>query len=188
MAPYDDTGHLHPGPAWVAPYIYDGNGDLIWSGVSLFERFKIWDFRVAKFNGTDMLTGISHVDDGGKIINNEYELARTLRWTPSWNLTNRHEFNVIENGSRALALTKEEFKKLSAAESKIAGHDGECKVNAQGLIELDITVDPPKTLFEWKAIDHIGLNETTFETANCTNNWDIQYVLFQLYQEDSSWR
>lgn len=89
-----------------------------------------------------------------------------------------HEFNVIENGSRALAATRHRHTELSLETSRTVGFEGRCKVRADGIKEIDITVDPPRILFEWVGIDHIPLSESVKfpEKTNdkCSGNWDIQ--------------
>ena len=65
------------------------------------------------------------------------------------------------------------------------GYEGNCGVAADGFMEVDITVDPPRVLFEWIGIEHIPLIETynnmmkekqNSEKINelCNDNWDIQ--------------
>lgn len=93
-----------------------------------------------------------------------------------------HEFHVIENGKRALTLTRDHWRELSLEESKTVGFEGRCKVMADGIEELDITVDPPRVLFKWVGIEHIPLNHSVQhykqERVNeeCSGNWDIQYA------------
>lgn len=169
---------LERGKPWIGPYIYDGNGDLIWAGSPLFDRFKVWDFRVAQYDGQDMLTGISHRDNAGIILNNNYEWVKSVPWAETWDGSNMHEFNVVQNGTRALVFTKETHQKVSTEKSMAVGFNGQCDVMGQGIKELDITVDPPKSVFEWIGTDHIGLDEVTYTPGSfsnmCTRNWDVQ--------------
>ena len=91
-----------------------------------------------------------------------------------------HEFNVVENGTRALAATRNRFTKLSLEKSRTVGFEGNCSVRADGLKEIDITVDPPRTVFEWIGIDHIPLNDSwpakhpDSVDKKCSDDWDIQ--------------
>ena len=142
------------------------------------DHFKLYDFRVAEFEGIDMLTGISHRDNGGLIFNSNYELVKTVSWTPTWATANMHEFNVVRNGSRALAATNEPHKKLSVEMSKTVGFEGKCEATVDGMKELDITVDPPRILFEWIGIDHMPLKESIIRPDKieslCKHNLDIK--------------
>lgn len=126
-----------------------------------------------------MLTGFSFRENAGMIVNSNYEFVKEVQWTPDIGHTNRHEFNLIEHGTRALVLTANKDYKVGRERSKAeAGFDGECVVEHQGLMELDLTVDPPKTVFEWNGLDHIGMDETTMLSKpieeRCTQNWDLQ--------------
>ena len=160
VSPYEDANKFERGMPWVGPYIYDDHGDLVWAGTPLMDHFKLWDFKVADFDGTDMLTGISHRDNGGLIFNSNYELVKTVTWTPVWEMSNMHEFNVVAHGSRVLVATKHERMKLSIEMSKSVGFDGRCEVTADGIMELDITGDSPRTVFDWRGLDHMPLSES----------------------------
>lgn len=142
------------------------------------DRFKVWDFRVADLGGVDMLTAVSHRENAGMIINKNYEFVREVAWERDFANTNAHEFNVVDNGTRALVLTAYRHVRLSTEKSATQGFVGNCEVEHNGMMELDITVDPPKVLFEWNGLDHISLDETTQRPSNitvlCSGEWDIQ--------------
>lgn len=130
---------------WVGPYIYDANGDLIWSGAPFMDHYKLWDFRVAKYHGADALSGISQRDNAGFILNNQYELVKSIQWSPRWSTSNMHEFHVGEDGKRVLVITKEERKELSVELSREMGlKKGRCEVTKDGIKELDITGQEPE--------------------------------------------
>jgi hypothetical protein len=178
LSPYEDANYQGRGQPWEGPYIYDGHGDVIWAGTPLFDHFKFWDFKVADFDGTDMLTGIAQRDNAGIVLNSNYEVVRNFSWTPAWATSNMHEFNVVEHGSRVLVATKEEHMKLSTELSKTVGYFGRCEITADGIKEVDLTVDPPRTIFEWRAIDHMPLKESIMRPHEierlCTHNLDIK--------------
>ena len=53
-------------------------------------------------------------------------------------------------------------------------------INTTGLLELDITTSPPKVLFNFSLIDHIGFDETTYATeailnTECWKGWDAHH-------------
>jgi len=179
VAPYEDLDRLERGKPYIGPYIYDGDGNLVWSGTPMFDRFKVWDFRVAQFGGVDMLTGISHRDNAGIVIDSGYEFVKSVPWSETWGGSNMHEFNVLEDGKRVLVFTKEDDKKASIEQSATVEYQGQCSIMDQGFKELDITVDPPRTLFEWIGSEHIALNETTVREGKvedfCQHDWDIHH-------------
>lgn len=58
-------------------------------------------------------------------------------------------------------------------------------MSADGFKEVDITVDPPRILFEWIGIENLPLKESVIHRPvekikeACEKNWDIQYVFHQ---------
>lgn len=89
-----------------------------------------------------------------------------------------HEFNIIDNGRRVLVATKEERYPLSLETSRTIGFDGRCKVTADGFQDIDISVEPPRVMFEWRGIDHMDLEEAVMRPEKveklCSHNWDIK--------------
>ena len=149
---------------------------MIWAGSPLFDHIKFWDFKVADFDGADMLTGIAQRDNAGIVLNSKYEVVRNFFWTPAWATSNMHDFNFVEHGARVLMATKKEHMKLSIELSKTVGYFGECEVTADGIKEVDLTDDPPRNVFEWCAIDHMPLRESIIRPQEierlCTHNLD----------------
>ena len=88
-----------------------------------------------------------------------------------------HEFNVVAHGSRVLVATKHERMKLSIEMSKPVGFDGRCEVTADGIMELDITGDSLRTVFDWRGLDHMPLSESINRPDEidrlCTHNLDL---------------
>ena len=109
---------------------------------------------------TDMLTGISWRDNAALFWNNHYEIVKSVSWTNEWDHANMHEFNIVEDGTRALAVTRNRWTNMSLEESKTVGYDGHCVVRADGIREIDITVEPPKITWDWLGIDHIPLKDS----------------------------
>ena len=178
IAPYEELDQTERGKPWVGPYIYDQNGELVWSGAPLFDHYKSFDLRVAKVDGKDMMTVIYPRENAGLIVDSTYEFVKSIVYSETFDNSNMHDLNVVDNGKRALVLTKDTHKPLSKEMSKAVEFDGNCSVRADGLKELDISGSKTKTVFEWNGTDHIGLEETTFHRGTidkmCNNNWDIQ--------------
>ena len=160
--------------------MYDQNGELIWAGTPLFDHFKSFDLRVATVNDTDMMTVIYPHDNAGVVVNSKYEIVQRVVYSETFAHSNMHDFSVIQNGARALVLTKDVHKTVSGDKARVVGQT-ECHVHEDGLKELDITGGQTRTIFEWNGTDHIGLDETTMRPKEmaelCQNNWDIQYVI-----------
>jgi hypothetical protein len=174
------VGGTDRGEPWVGPYIFDQDGELIWSGAPLFDHFRSFDLRLAEVNGQMMLTVIYPHDNAAIVLNSSYQLIQRVVHSDRWEFSNMHEFNVVKNGSRALVLSKNETQQLSWKELEPLNFSGRCTVRADGLKFLDISLAPPKELFAWKGIDHISIEETLPSRGNigelCDDDhgWDIQ--------------
>ena len=184
IAPYENINKLFKGKPWEAPYIYDGYGELIWAGGPFMDYYMVNDFKVSRYNDTDMLTGIMFRDNAALFLNSQYELVKSVNWTSEWEHANMHEFHVIRDGTRALTITRNRNTSMSLEESRTVGYDGHCMVQADGFKEIDITVDPAQVLFEWTGIDHLDLKDSLIKIHNrttehikevCEKDWDIHH-------------
>lgn len=154
--------------AWVGPWIYDSNGELVWSGAQMFGGFNVKDFKVSNVNGVDMLSGIythKHVD---VLLNDKYEIHKEVAVGSGRSSINIHGFNTVDNGTHALAMTLRHAW-ASSQESKGVGFDGQCRVLFPGFEEYNTTTW--EQTYEWNAEGHIRLDEV-FVEANCTRWWD----------------
>lgn len=182
VGPYIDIGSRERGEAWLGPHIYDQTGELVWSGAPLFDHFMGHDFRIAQVGGVDMLTVVYSHNNSGVILDKNYRIIRDVGYSDSHMHSNFHDFNVVEDGTRALVLTRDEHTVLSKEKTKVIGFDGECIVRGDGMKYLDITTSPPRTLFAWNASDYLELNENFFrpdrglldEYCSGKKMWDIQ--------------
>ena len=180
--------------AWNGPHIYDQEGGLIWSGVPMFKRLNIYDFRLAEVNGEMMPTLIFTEKANGLILDRAYNIQHTVDMfgmeLPQWLLdqigsrhtTNMHDFNVIDNGERAIMLTKV-YENATRAQSKAIGFDGECTAKYQGFKEVDVATS--EILFDWSSHGNIELEESTYFPDSleemCNGNagpggWDIEHL------------
>ena len=174
VAPYKDLKQ-ESYSAWNGPHIYDGHGELIWSGSPMFEHYNTYDFRASDYDGKHMISLITHKDEAGFLIDSTYQIQKTVNMTsnvPDWALdkmrnertANMHEFYVIANGTRVLMLTKV-FEHTSVEESKTVGFDGNCTAKWEGFKEVDLATG--EVLFEWNGHGHIRLDEGTIQPGLC---------------------
>ena len=56
IAPYEIVTQVEPANGWVGPYIYNSDGQLIWSGAPMFGRWNVFDFGLASVQGEPHLT------------------------------------------------------------------------------------------------------------------------------------
>ncbi|KAK3047787.1 hypothetical protein LTR09_010762 [Extremus antarcticus] len=180
--------------SWNGPHIYGQDGELIWSGSPMFNNLNIYDFRLAEVGGKMVPTLIFTEHADGLILNDDYKIEHTVDMfgmeLPDWlmeqighrHTTNMHDFNVIDDGKRAVMLTKV-YENATRAESKAVGFDGECTAKWQGFKEVDVATS--EILFEWNAHGHIDLEESTYSKGSleemCNGNagpggWDILHL------------
>lgn len=76
IAPYGNLGQAKPTDYWVGPYIYDGDGNLVWSGAPMFGYWNIFDFRTSIVHGQRMLTLLSDHEQRGFVINSSYQIYK----------------------------------------------------------------------------------------------------------------
>ena len=179
MAPYEKLEGDERSSPWVGPFIYDQMGELIWAGPPTMDHYKSFDLRVQDINGTDMLTVINPHLNAGLILDNSYNIVKEVTHSNTFEHANMHDFNIVQNGTRALVLTKEIEKSVSRKKAKAVGLN-KCMVHEDGIKYLGIsTPGEPQVLFSWNGTDHIGLDETTFRPRPiremCSKHWDIHH-------------
>lgn len=161
---------------------------LVWSGAPTFDHYKTHDFRLAKVNGVDMITGIYPHDNSALVVNKHYEVVEEVVHSSAWGYSNMHDFNVVEDGTHALVLTKDGGKRVSREQSMAVGFDGECSVRGDGLKYLDITTLPPTTLMEWNGTDHIGLEETYMHKNDDPIGMSCRFIKSKVFANEMSSR
>ncbi|KAK5174048.1 uncharacterized protein LTR77_001128 [Saxophila tyrrhenica] len=183
VAPYGQLGQDRPGPQWDGPHIYDGKGELVWSGTPMFGYWNVFDFESRMVDGERMLTLLSDHEKHGFILDSSYEVYKTVPLLVDQAVKpNMHEFNVFENGTRALLLTHVDGL-TPKEQSQVVGYDGPCDAKYQGFREMDVdSVGAEEVLFEWDASHHIGLDEATYKKYDgsvdqqCARGWDILHL------------
>jgi len=121
-------------------------------------------------NGEQVLTGIYGHDGVDAMVNQHYEFRDRLPLDKA-NI-NMHDFNVVENGTRALQMNIHRYK-ASAEESAAVGFDGQCKAITSGFKEYDTATW--EVLFEWDGADRIPINESYLQPS-CKKRWDFMSV------------
>ena len=173
MGPYQSAAQGKRGGGWVGPHIYDGNGELVWSGVPLLKGFNGFDFHVTNIGGEDMLT-MTYWHKYGVIVDSNYTIRQEVHHENGG--FNQHDFQIVDNGTRALVMTTR-GKRASTQVSKRVGFDGRCRAVWDGFEEYDLATG--QRLKEWTAYGHIGLDESFYHTdrsmdQNCNHGaWDF---------------
>ena len=155
--------------AWIGPHIYDGSGELVWSGAPLFKGYNFKDFRVSSINGEPMLTGVYEHDHVDIVIDNTYRIVEKSAPEEDPVRVNIHDFNTVDDGTRALAMTHYDAK-AEQDEADDVGLNVECRVDWIGFEEYDTTTW--ERTFSWNSKGHVHLSEGYNQRHTCKVHWD----------------
>ncbi|KJK67532.1 Arylsulfotransferase ASST [Aspergillus parasiticus SU-1] len=152
MAPYETE---LPGP-----YIYDTDGNLVWSGADGSTSDIFHDLQVCPYEGSDHLcyfqgNQIEGYARGRNIIlNKDYGQAVTVQSGDGLTLSDMHELNIIDNTSVLIAIYQPRRYNLEAY--NVSADSGWVM---DGVFQ-EINITTGDVLFEWRSLDHVGISET----------------------------
>lgn len=143
----------------------------------MFDNLNIEDFRVSDVQGEDLMTLVDQHTGKGAIINDEYQILERPRIDDAKNV-NTHEFNFVDNGTRALVI-KNDRRKAPLDQVREIGFDGPCSVDYEHFQELD--TETWEVVFDWDSMDHVRLSESTWLESSvedrCNSHWDFLYAV-----------
>ncbi|KAJ9254017.1 hypothetical protein DTO207G8_3878 [Paecilomyces variotii] len=170
VAPYTVLEMEPPTKKWmpcqVGPHIYDGDGNLVWSGSCLFENRNTFDFKA--IDNIDNNTHVSFIvqqgyqqhgdkKGGAIVLDGRLEYEDVVPVTNDLGAFDIHEFNVLEGGKTALATAyRPEFLDYG----ELGRPDDHGWVHTGGFVELDVATGD--VVYEWRSLGHIPLEESTF--------------------------
>ncbi|KAF2084088.1 hypothetical protein K490DRAFT_49964, partial [Saccharata proteae CBS 121410] len=176
VAPYDTNNDWdHDTPLWeacqVGPHIYDNNGELVWSGACLVGNRNSFDFRKIDYEGQKYLSmnvawGEKYMWGAGLVLDESYNVVQEVSMSENTDSFNQHEFNVINNGKTALYVTQEGKNTEGAC---IGLGESKTYANTNGFREVEIA--SKSTIFDWNSLDHIPLNESSYEWPSSPDRW-----------------
>jgi hypothetical protein len=167
------------------PSLYDNDGELIYSGACQFRNRIVFDFKISEYKGERLLSGaIQNADfpegehDVGAawFMGPDYEVKHSVLVERDVGNFDLHEFNVFDKGRRAILVHTGGID--FSGES--LGIKGKIRIKDNGFKEID--TDTGKTLFKWRAYDHIPLNESTFHANRKARKegrdtiWDAYHI------------
>lgn len=145
----------------------------------MFNHWNAFDFRIVQYEGKGMLSLIFPHDNNreGVILDNNYEILKSVDLRGDLKQSNMHDFTVVDNGANALTLDNDPGP-ASKEQSRVVGFEGNCKAAWEGFKE--IRVSDNEVLFNWTAREWIGLDESTFipnpPKEQCKSRWDILHL------------
>lgn len=151
----------------------------------MFPDRKVFDFRPLMLDGTYHLALVTpqdsewHVfaDGAALILDASYELVNSINSTEIGHKIDLHEFNIVDDGRRALVASKSPREDLKIPES----------VNWTGTRVMEIFFDEvdlrtSEHMFHWRASDHVDLTESSNPPPPAESeqkHWDWLYVCFR---------
>ena len=160
---------------WVGPHIYDGNGELIWSGTEMFDNGKdTMSFQIHNVRGEELMTVLDWSRGEGVIFDNHYEIVETVDIYGDAR-TNAHEFHFVDNGSKAVVI-KTKYDVSTKEDAQAAGlNNGKlCHAHWDGIQEFDTSTW--QTSWEWNSKGHIWLNESTYAETPIEKRCDSSHL------------
>lgn len=73
VSPYGKVEQTNNDKPYVGPAIYDStNGELVWNGAPMFQRYNTYSLKVSKVNDKDMISLLHPLESHGIIMNGPY--------------------------------------------------------------------------------------------------------------------
>ncbi|KAJ5180471.1 hypothetical protein N7492_003681 [Penicillium capsulatum] len=147
----------------VGPYIYDGDGMLIWAGSPQFDNRNSFDFRPnIDSNGETYLSFIQSWEDGqpyekgsGVILDKNYQERKRVLPPGDVHDFNMHEFRLLGNGKTALSCL---YRVAQISLADFGRPDERMDVMTGGFAEVN--VETSEVLAQWSSLDNIQINES----------------------------
>ncbi|KAJ0424022.1 ASST-domain-containing protein [Aspergillus carlsbadensis] len=170
-------------PYQVGPYIYDGDGNLIWAGSALYENRNVFDFRAVQSIGEDphLSFVLQHNHEGdlgsGMIMGNDYEIKHQLKYPTDRGLGafDIHEWNVLDDGKTGLGIA---YRIHEVGMDSLGRPAEKTYVAAAGFTVLDL--ESGKLLWDWDGVDKIPLAESyrygPESLASVAPGWDYVHA------------
>ncbi|KAM3422691.1 hypothetical protein BST61_g178 [Cercospora zeina] len=177
VAPREPLGAEEVVGPWVGPAIYDGRGELVWSGAALFRNTMTDDFRISNVGGQDLMTVLHQEKGQGVLVQPSYGVRNAIRFGDP-RAINIHEFHFVNDGSRALIIRSNKTT-ASIDDSRSVGVTEGCIAEFDGFEEFE--TNTWASVFKWSSFGQIKLNESTTDDGiaiktKCDRGWDFLHA------------
>ncbi|KAF2216197.1 hypothetical protein CERZMDRAFT_33768, partial [Cercospora zeae-maydis SCOH1-5] len=177
VAPREPLGAEEVVGPWVGPAIYDGRGELIWSGAALFRNTMTDDFRISNVGGQDLMTLLHQEKGQGVVFQPSYGVRNAIRFGDP-RAINIHEFHFVDDGNRALIIRSNKTT-ASIDDSKYVGATEGCIAEFDGFEEFE--TNTWASVFKWNSLGQIRLNESMTDDGiaietKCDSGWDFLHA------------
>lgn len=140
----------------------------------MFGNMSVMDFRISKLHGENVISLIRPEVREGVFLDNSFRIVEDI----AIDGFNMHDFNLVDNGERALIITRG-VRNASEELSRVTGLEhGQCEANFLGIEEVDTKTWEP--VWNWTSYERIGFDETTFKYGpaehRCKKAWDFLHA------------
>ncbi|KAJ5819537.1 hypothetical protein N7474_005128 [Penicillium riverlandense] len=168
------------------PYIFDNDGELVWSGWGNSGPGNAHGMHVCKYQGADHLCFFQgnqqkgYCRGHGVILDNQYRIVRSVQPGGGMASSDMHEFRPVGDGKTAL-MTVYQQRQFDMTPWNI-------KTGVGWLMESifqEVDVQTSKVLFEWRALDHVDPSmsytwpahtDTSGTGLHVTEPWDYFHI------------
>lgn len=136
------------------------------------------DFRISNVNGEYLPTLIHYERGAAKIMKTSYGVRNQIRLGDP-RMINQHEFNFVDNGTRAIVVRTKRDKPTTEDIEALGITSPNCKIDYDGFEEFD-TSNWAST-YKWNALGHIALNESIHDDGTsvqhkCDSGYDYLHI------------
>ena len=145
------------------PCVLDDSGHVVWFRPTQGARVRPIDFKVQRFGGRPVLSWWegTHIGDGrGEyvILDDSYREITRVR-TGNGYQGDRHEFLMTPQDTALITIYYPVRRDLSRVGGPRTG------VVWQGIVQ-ELAFETGEVIFEWRSLDHVGLDETYVKVSN----------------------
>ncbi|KAF2862504.1 hypothetical protein K470DRAFT_255793 [Piedraia hortae CBS 480.64] len=159
------------------PYILNADGSMVWTPVD-GDYGEVYNFQVQRYRGEDYLCFWGGQDTWGGhgrgkvyMFDKHYELFKTVDAGNGLQI-DLHSFDIWDDGHATLTA-------YDSRKTKLAGLlDGPDEIYIWDSLFQEIDLSTDEVVFEWRASDHVGLDETFQPLRNGTAElpWDWFHI------------
>jgi hypothetical protein len=174
------------GPLQPGPYIFDEQGELVWTGFAQY--FSIWtvNLQTTTYRGEPALLAFqgkhnaAHGHGHGhlKLLDDKYDVIREIR-AGHHRLIDKHEGQVIDDGKSAL------FQIYQPVPRDLSAYGGD--EDHQWIVDAifqEVDLDTGEVLFEWHSLEHVppshsNISLTSGQAGNgfgSSEAWDYFHI------------
>ena len=160
-------------PAQDGPMILDNEGRPVWLRPVAKEAEDAMDFKVQRYRGEPVLTWWQGVHGGfgrGEYLILDASYREVARVRAGNGLDgDHHEFLITDRDTALIGIYGRTTRDLSPFGGPANG------AVLDGIVQ-EIDIETGRVLFEWHSLDHVGLDESSYEPSDLDNAFDYFHI------------